>query len=91
MAVAVAAGAGKRRAAPTNNVCLRGCNVSIHFGDAYLEGHVEIGREAAAVLLGLKPVQASTILSTLYHDNRVIEPVGKPRGRGVRYRLTVTR
>ena len=58
---------------------------------AYLEGHVEIGREAAAVLLGLKPVQASTILSALYHDKGVIEPVGKPRGRGVRYRLTVTR
>lgn len=58
---------------------------------AYLEGHGQIGRDTAAALLGLKPVQASTILSTLYHDEGVIEPVGKPRGRGVRYRLTGTR
>ena len=55
---------------------------------AYLDGHPEIGRETAAVLLGLKPVQASSILSALARQRGLLEPVGNPRGRGVRYRLT---
>ena len=47
----------------------------------------EIGRATTAVLLGVTPVQAARILSDLYHERGVVEPVGKPRGRGVRYRL----
>jgi ATP-dependent DNA helicase RecG len=55
---------------------------------AYLDTHVEIGRDDAAALLGLRPVQASRLLSSLYNDRHLLSPVGKPRGRGVRYRLT---
>jgi DNA-binding MarR family transcriptional regulator len=55
---------------------------------AYLDTNAEIGREEVVALLGLKATQASTVLSALYRDRGVIEPVGNARGRGVRYRLT---
>jgi ATP-dependent DNA helicase RecG len=54
---------------------------------AYLDATPEIGRAQAAALLGVTPVQAARILSDLYHERGAIEPVGNPRGRGVRYRL----
>jgi ATP-dependent DNA helicase RecG len=57
---------------------------------AHLDVSPDVGRSVAAALLGVKSVQAARVLSDLYHERGVIEPVGKPRGRGVRYRL-VTR
>jgi transcription initiation factor IIE alpha subunit len=54
---------------------------------AYLDATPEIGRDDLATLLGLSPVQASRILSHLYNEGGALVPVGKPRGRGVRYRL----
>jgi ATP-dependent DNA helicase RecG len=54
---------------------------------AYLDVNASIGRAEAAPLLGVQDVQASRILSRLYNDRGVIEPVGNPLGRGVRYRL----
>jgi ATP-dependent DNA helicase RecG len=54
---------------------------------AYLDVNGSIGRAEAAPLLGVQDIQASRILSELYNDRGVIEPVGNPRGRGVRYRL----
>lgn len=47
----------------------------------------QIGRDDAAQLLGVQPERAATILSELYNVHKRIVPVGKPRGRGVRYRL----
>lgn len=55
--------------------------------EAYLDVHDAIGREEAAQLLGVKPPRAATILSQLYNKHGRIKPVGKPLGRGVRYRL----
>jgi ATP-dependent DNA helicase RecG len=54
---------------------------------AYLDIDDLIGREEAAELLGVKPERASTILSELYNEHSRLKPVGKPRGRGVRYEL----
>lgn len=54
---------------------------------AHLDVHDEIGSADAADLLGLTRVRASNILSQLYNDRRLIEPVGSARGRGVRYKL----
>jgi hypothetical protein len=39
------------------------------------------------VVLGVKPERAATILSSFYNKHGRLKPVGKPRGRGVRYRL----
>ena len=55
---------------------------------AYLDTHPDIGRDRVADLLGVKAVMASRVLSRLYNERGVIEPVGKARGPGVRYRLT---
>lgn len=52
---------------------------------AYLDVDDVIGRDEAAKLLGVKPERASTILSELYNEHNRLKPVGKPRGRGVRY------
>jgi hypothetical protein len=41
----------------------------------------------ARQLLGVKPERASTILRELYNEHSRLKPVGKPRGRGVRYEL----
>ena len=54
---------------------------------AHLDNNETIGRTEAARLLSVSDVQASRILSALFNDKRRIEPVGKPRGRGVAYRL----
>lgn len=54
---------------------------------AYLDVEDVIGREEAAELLGVRPERASTILSELYNEHNRLKPVGKPRGRGVRYEL----
>ncbi|HZL47842.1 MAG TPA: ATP-binding protein [Solirubrobacteraceae bacterium] len=54
---------------------------------AFLDVNEEIGRADAAALLGVGEGRASNILSDLYNDRGVLEPVGAPRGRGVRYRL----
>lgn len=54
---------------------------------AYLDGHPDVGRDRAAELLGVKQVMASRVLSQLYNERRVVEPVGNARGPGVRYRL----
>jgi hypothetical protein len=54
---------------------------------AYLDTVPEIGRDDVVALLGVTPVQASRILSQLFRDRGVIEPVGNARGRGVRYRV----
>jgi hypothetical protein len=51
---------------------------------AYLDTVPEIGRDDVVALLGVTPVQASRILSQLFRDRGVIEPVGNVRGRGVR-------
>ena len=53
---------------------------------AYLDTVPEIGRDDVVALLGITPVQASRILSQLFRDRGVIEPVSNVRGRGVRYR-----
>lgn len=53
--------------------------------DAYLDIHGNIGRTDAAELLGVSDAQASRTLSRLYNERGSLEPVGKPRGRGVRY------
>ncbi|MCP9488414.1 MAG: hypothetical protein MSC31_00895 [Solirubrobacteraceae bacterium MAG38_C4-C5] len=55
---------------------------------AFLDGREEIGRKDASGLLGVGEGRASNILSELYNDHGVIEPVGSARGRGVRYRLS---
>lgn len=55
--------------------------------EAYLDDHENIGRNEAAVVLSVKPERAATVLSTLYNKYGRLSPVGKPRGRGVRYRL----
>lgn len=57
---------------------------------AYLEGSPEIGREDAAGLMGVSSLSASRILSALYNEYSMIEPIGNSRGRGVRYRLRLT-
>jgi len=54
---------------------------------AYLDTRSEIGSEDAAKLLGVRRERASAILSQLFNEHGRIQPVGKPRGRGVRYRL----
>lgn len=54
---------------------------------AYLDTVPEIGRDDVAALLGVTPVQGSRILSQLFRERGAIEPVGNPRGRGVRCRL----
>jgi ATP-dependent DNA helicase RecG len=54
---------------------------------AYLDVDDVIGRDEAAQLLGVRPERASTILSELYNEHNKLKPVGKPRGRGVRYEL----
>jgi hypothetical protein len=54
---------------------------------AYLDGHAEIGRDDVVALLRLKPARATQLLSAFYNERGLIEPVGNPRGRGVRYRL----
>lgn len=55
---------------------------------AFLDVNDEIGRADAATLLEVSEGRASNILSDLYNERSVIEPVGAARGRGVRYRLT---
>lgn len=57
---------------------------------AYLDVNETIGRQDAARLLDVSPTRASQILSQLYNEVGLIEPVDKPRGRGVRYRLAST-
>ena len=47
----------------------------------------EVGRADVVDLLGVSEVRASNILSDLYNKRGLIEPVGRARGRGVRYRL----
>jgi ATP-dependent DNA helicase RecG len=54
---------------------------------AFLDVNDEIGRTDAATLLGVGEGRASGILSELYNERGVIEPVGAARGRGVRYKL----
>jgi ATP-dependent DNA helicase RecG len=54
---------------------------------AFLDVNEEIGRADAATLLRVGEGRASGILSELYNERGVIEPVGAARGRGVRYRL----
>lgn len=54
---------------------------------AFLDVNEEIGRVDAAALLGVGEGRASNILSDLYNERRLLEPVGAARGRGVRYRL----
>jgi hypothetical protein len=54
---------------------------------AFLDVNDEIGRAAAATLLGVGEGRASNILSDLYNERGAIEPVGAARGRGVRYKL----
>ena len=54
---------------------------------AYLDSHDVIGRDDVVTLLGVTPVRASTILSELYNEHGRLKPVGKPVGRGVRYKL----
>jgi ATP-dependent DNA helicase RecG len=58
---------------------------------AYLDTNTDIGRSEAAELLGVKEARASTILSALFNQRGVLQPVGNARGRGVRYRLSVYR
>jgi ATP-dependent DNA helicase RecG len=53
---------------------------------AFLDVNEEIGRTDAAALLGVGEGRASSILSDLYNERGVIEPIGAPRGRGVRYK-----
>jgi hypothetical protein len=60
-------------------------------GRAYLDTNTDIGRSEAAELLGVKEARASTILSALFNQRDVVQPVGNARGRGVRYRLSVYR
>jgi ATP-dependent DNA helicase RecG len=55
---------------------------------AFLDANEAIGRAEAAELLGVSAGRASSILSELFNERAVIEPVGSARGRGVRYRLT---
>jgi hypothetical protein len=54
---------------------------------AFLDVNDEIGRGDVASLLGVGEGRASNVLSYLYNNRGVIEPVGAARGRGVRYRL----
>jgi ATP-dependent DNA helicase RecG len=54
---------------------------------AFLDVNDEIGRADAATLLGVGEGRASGVLSELYNERGVIEPVGAARGRGVRYKL----
>lgn len=54
---------------------------------AHLDVAAIIGRDDVVALLGVGPVQASRILSQLYNERGYIEPLGKSRGRGVRYVL----
>ncbi len=54
---------------------------------AYLDVDDVIGRDEAAELLGVRPERASAILSELYNVHNRLGLVGKPRGRGVRYKL----
>jgi ATP-dependent DNA helicase RecG len=54
---------------------------------AFLDVNDEIGRADAAELLGVGAGRASNVLSELYNERGVIEPVGSARGRGVRYKL----
>jgi ATP-dependent DNA helicase RecG len=54
---------------------------------AFFDVNDEIGRGEAAHLLGVGEGRASQILSDLYNKEGLIEPVGAPRGRGVRYRV----
>jgi ATP-dependent DNA helicase RecG len=54
---------------------------------AYLDANESIGRAEASVLLDIGEVPAGRVLSALYNRRGLIEPVGSPRGRGVRYRL----
>lgn len=54
---------------------------------AYLDTHAEIGRDEVTGLLGVTRVRASQLLSAWYRQSDLLRPVGKPRGRGVRYRL----
>ena len=54
---------------------------------AFLDVNEEIGRTDAATLLGVGEGRASGILSELYNERGVVEPVGAARGRGVRYKL----
>jgi ATP-dependent DNA helicase RecG len=58
---------------------------------AYLDANESIGRAEAMSLLHVQDVQASRVLSALYKQRGVIEPVGNARGRGVRYRLAPAR
>lgn len=54
---------------------------------AFLDANEAVGRGDVAELLGVGPGRASDILSMLFNERGVIEPVGAARGRGVRYRL----
>lgn len=54
---------------------------------AYLDANEQIGRKDAAELLGVGEGRASNVLSELYNERGLVEPVGSARGRGVRYRL----
>jgi ATP-dependent DNA helicase RecG len=56
--------------------------------NAYLDIHESIGRSDAAELLGVTDQQASRTLSKLLKERGVLALVGKPVGRGVRYRRT---
>jgi ATP-dependent DNA helicase RecG len=55
---------------------------------AYLDTNDAIGSEDAAQLLGVRRERASRILSTLYNQRQLLEPMGSARGRGVRYRAS---
>jgi ATP-dependent DNA helicase RecG len=54
---------------------------------AYLDSNESIGRSEASELLGIGSTPASRVLSALFNERGLIEPVGRPLGRGVRYRL----
>ncbi len=58
-----------------------------HLVRAYLDTHNEIGRDEVAQLLRVTPARATQLLSGWYKENQFLTTVGKPRGRGVRYRL----
>jgi len=57
---------------------------------AYLDSHGDISREEVAGLLNLSQNQALRTLSELVNGRGLLSPVGKARGRGVRYRLSAT-